>query len=260
MKNKILITINNIDDIDKLKELGITKFVFPLANFCVGIPNTFLLAEINVDGYLFINRILDNEGIDKLKEILFKLPKNIKGIIFDDLGILEIIKDLKIEKILYLSHFNTNSESINIYLDFVDTVIVATDITKKEIEYIISKAKKDISLFVFGYVGVMYSRRYLIDNYSNYHHVEKVNPITISNNDHSFKVYENEYGTIFYHNKIFNGLELLNLKAKYYFINSVFLDISDIKNVLNGNFDNLKYDNGFLEKETIYKLKGDNND
>ena len=93
MKNNILITVNKIDDIDKLKELGITKFAFPLANFCVGMPNTFLVNEIIDDGYLFINRILDNEGIDQLKEILYKLPSNIKGIIFDDLGIIEIIKD-----------------------------------------------------------------------------------------------------------------------------------------------------------------------
>ena len=35
-KDKILITINNLDDINKLNELGITKYVFPLKDFCVG--------------------------------------------------------------------------------------------------------------------------------------------------------------------------------------------------------------------------------
>ena len=260
MNNNFLITINDLKDIDKLKELGITKYAFPLKDFCVGIPNTFLISEIKEDGYLYINRILDNEGIDKLKDIIKDIPKNIKGIIFDDLGVLEIIKNLNIEKILYLSHFNTNSESINIYLDYVDTVIMSTDITRKEIEYIISKVKKDISLFVFGYVGVMYSRRLLIDNYSKFHQIERVNPITIDNTNHKFIVYENEYGTYFYHEKLFNGLSLLGLKAKYYFINSVFLTINDIENILNNNLSGFNYDIGFLETETIYKLKGDNND
>ena len=255
MKNKILITINNLDDISKLKELGITKYAFPLKDFCVGIPNTFLVSEIKEEGYLFINRILDNDGIDKLKVILSNLPHNIIGIIFDDLGILNIIKDSKIEKILYLSHFNTNSKSINIYLDYVDTVIVSTDITKKEIEHIIKSTKKEITLFVFGYVGAMYSRRLLLDNYSKFHKIEKINPLVINNTDHKFLVYENNYGTYFYHNKIFNGLELMQLNAKYYFINSVFLTILDIENILNNKLDNLNWDKGFLERKTIYKLK-----
>lgn len=256
--NKILITINSIEDINKLKALGVTKYVFPLKEFCVGIPNTFSLSEIKEDGYLFINRILDNDGIDKLRSILNKLTSNIKGIIFDDLGIYELIKNLDIEKILYLSHFNCNKESINIYLDLVDSVIPSTDITYDELEYIVNNSKKELCLFTFGYVGVMYSRRLLIDNYSKYHHLAKENPIIIDNTNHKFLVYENAYGTYFYHNNIFDGRILNNLKAKYNFINSVFLDIDTIIKVLN-NEDIQNTDDGFLNKETIYKLKGDEN-
>ena len=254
--NKILITINKLDDINKLKELGITKYVFPLTDFCVGIPNTFLVSEIPCEGYIYINRILDNDSIDKLKGILNNLPTNITGIIFDDLGIMELIKDLDIEKILYLSHFNCNSESVNIYLDLVDSVIVSTDITKDEIETIISNSKKEVVLFTFGYVPVMYSRRLLIDNYNKYHNLERENPIVIDNTNHKFKVYENNYGTMFYHNKIFNGKELLNLNAKYYFINATFLELDKIINFLSDNTDD-NCDKGFLYQETIYKLKGE---
>jgi len=253
--NKILITVNNLEDINNLKELGITKLAFPLKEFCVGIPNTFLVSEIPCEGYIYINRILDNEGIDKLRKILNNLPKNIIGIIFDDLGIMELIKDLKIEKILYLSHFNTNSKSINIFLKYVDTVIVSTDITKEEIEYIVENTNKELVLFTFGYTGVMYSRRLLLDTYSKFYNIDKENPLVIDNTGHKFLVYENEYGTYFYHNKIFNGLELMNLNAKYYFINSVFLNVLNIKNILNGKLDNLDVDKGFLYQETIYKLK-----
>lgn len=256
--NKILITINKIEDINKLKELCITKFVFPLKDFCVGIPNTFLVSSIKEDGYLFINRILDNDGIDKLRNILNNLPSNIKGIIFDDLGIYELIKNLDIEKILYLSHFNCNKESINIYLDLVDTVIPSTDITKEELEYIVKNSKKELCLFTFGYVGVMYSRRLLIDNYSKYHNIPYENKITIENTNHKFLVYENEYGTYFYYHNIFDGRSLFDLNAKYYFINSVFLSTNDIIKVINNEkIDNT--DEGFLFKETIYKLKGDEN-
>jgi len=258
--NKVLITVNNLEDINKLKELGITKFVFPLKEFCVGIPNTFLVSEIPCDGYLFVNRILDNDSIDNLREVLHNLPNNIKGIIFDDLGIMELIKNLEIEKILYLSHFNTNSKSVDIYLDLVDSVILSTDITKEEIEYIIAHSKKSITLFTFGYTGVMYSRRLLIDNYCKFYNIEKENPIVIDNTGHKFLVYENEYGTYFYAGNVFNGLELMGLDAKYYFINAVFLNIEQIENALNENLEGIDNDNGFLYTETIYKLKGGTND
>lgn len=256
--NKFLITINDIKDINQLKELGITNYVFPLKKFCVGIPNTFLVSEIPCDGYIFINRILDNKGIDELRIILNNLPNNIKGIIFDDLGIYELIKNLKLEKILYLSHFNTNSASVNLYLDLVDTVILSTDITLEEIKEIVKKAKKEVSIFTYGYVGVMYSRRLLIDNYCKYHNIIRENPIKIENTNKRFIVYENEFGTYFYHDKILNGKELLDLKCKYYFINSTFLDIDTIMNLINGEYVN-NSDKGFLYTETIYKLKGDEN-
>lgn len=255
MKNNILVTINNLSDIERFKELGITKYVFYLKDFSVGIPNTFLLSEIKDEGYIFINRILDNEGIDKLKDVLKDIPKNIKGIIFDDLGVYEIIKDLDLEKILYLSHFNTNSESIGIYLDMVSSVVVSTDITKDEIEKIVLKYPDKLTLFVYGYISVMYSRRYLIDNYSKFHNIKKENPLEIQNNNNKFIVYENDYGTVIYYDKIFNGMELLKYPCKYYFINGFNLSFEDIKDALDGLYKEEKEDKGFLYKETIYKLK-----
>ncbi len=259
--NKVLITINDINDIDKLKELGIEAFVFPLKDFCVGIPNTFSVEEIsklNINSYLLLNRILDNDSIDKFKKIINKLD-NIKGIIFDDLGLIPIIKDLNIVKILYLSHFNSNIESIKIYLDYVDSVFISTDIKESEIAYITKNIPNKLTLFVLGYIKAMYSRRLLIDNYAKFHHIKKDNPIIIDNTNHQFLVYENEYGTILYHKPIFNGLSLMQYPCKYYFINSTFLSLDDIIKLINNN-SNLDSDRAFLDKETIYKLKGDNND
>ncbi len=257
--NKILITINNLTDLDDLKELGINNYVFPLKDFCVGIPNTFLISEIPLDirhnSFLYLNRILDNEGIDN-----FKTLENIddfKGIIFDDLGIIPLIKEKKIEKILYLSHFNTNKESVKIYLEWVDSVILATDITKDEIKEIEKETNK-ISTFIFGYVMSMYSRRLLLNNYAKFHKIEKENPLLIKNGNHEFIVYENEYGTCFYHKPVFNGLSLLDLDCKYYLIVSSFLEVKDIIKELKGEVV-METSEGFLNTETIYKIKDDQN-
>ena len=260
MKNRILITLNKEEDIKNLKELGINTYVYPLEGFCVGYPNTFLISKIPNNSYILINRILDNKGIDDLKELINNNINKFKGIIFDDLGILQIIKDLKMEKILYLSHFNTNKKSINIYLKYVDSVIVSTDITKKEIEEIINYLPDKLTLFVLGYVGAMYSRRHLLDNYTKFHQIPYQNELNITNTNHDFLVMENEYGTYFYHNPVFNGLELLELHAKYFFINSTYLSVQDIKELLEGT-SKLETDTGFLYQETIFKLKGgENND
>ena len=74
--NQILITITDLGIIDDLKKLGISKYVFPLKGFCVGIPNTFYIDEINEKGYIYINRILDNDSIEKLNNFALNLEQN----------------------------------------------------------------------------------------------------------------------------------------------------------------------------------------
>lgn len=256
-QNKILITIEDISIIDDLKKLGIEHFVFPLKGFCVGIPNTFLVNEINTEGFIYLNRILDNKGIDELKKIKEDIINNsfIKGIIFDDLGILNIFKDTKLEKILYLSHFLSSSLEINEYLKYVDTVILSTDITLEELKSISANAIKKISLFTFGLVSTMYSRRLLITNYTKYHNLESTNKLIINNNNDSFILYENEYGTMVYYDKYLYDKNLWDIDALYYFYHPIFLSSKDVLSVLNENFDNIKTDTGFLYKETIYKIK-----
>lgn len=257
MKNKILITLPNKDIINDLKKLGITNFVYPLDNFCVGIPNSFSFSEIDCDGYIYINRILDNSGIDELKSIKEDIltNKHIKGVIFDDLGVLQVFKDTHLETILYMTHFMCSSKEVNEYLEFVDSVILSTDITVNEIKYIIDNAKKSISLFTFGLVSTMYSRRLLLDNYSKFYNLDKVNPLTINNTNNSFILYENNYGTVLYHDHYLYDKNLLDLNVLYYFYHPIFLSNEEILNVLSNNFDNIKTDTGFLYKETIFKLK-----
>ena len=255
MKNKILFTVTSLDLIDKIKGYGINKFVYPLTFFCVGIPKTFSIKDIKEDNaYLFINRVLDTKGINQLKETLKDLPSNIKGIIFDDLGILSIIKDKPIEKILYLSHFCTNYESINYYNEYVDSVIVSTDITEEEIDTIISKSTKKVSLFTFGLIPSFYSRRTLITSYNKHYNLDKDNIMNTNINDKKFISIENEYGTMMYHYPYFNGLNLLNKDTKYNLYFPILLSDDNILKIANNDISNIECDYGFLNNKTIYKL------
>ncbi len=139
--NKNLILVQNKSIISKIKEVDKATFLFPLEGYSVGYPVTF-------------------------KELFRNFPKNIKGIVFEDLGVIDLVKDLDITKILWQNHLNNSYLSVNGFLKYVDSVMVSTDITEEEIKLIISKADKPLTLYVFGYVPVMYSRRHLVSNFN----------------------------------------------------------------------------------------------
>lgn len=252
-----LVTVTNKDIIaDLSKEEDIT-LLYPLKSFCVGYDIEFEIDEIN--DFVLVNRILNNTEMDKLEVIL--KASHIKGIVFDDLGVLEIIKGLDIVKILYLSHIGNNSVSINYYLDYVDSVIVSSDITKEEILFILKNSLKKLVLPVFGLMPLMYSRRSLLKNYNeNYNENLSSNiEVKVESKDKYFRIYENTFGTVFYGKNYYNALELLNSdNVLYYWYNPVFLDKDSICNVvLKSDVTNVPSDAGFLYNKTTYKLKGD---
>lgn len=265
-KNNILLLVDNLSLVEKLKHKKGLTFLFPIADFCVGFAHPFKLSDIQTEGYIFLNRLFDNNDIAKLKKFLLTLPSNIKGIVFDDIGILNILisSKINIEKILFLNHFNCNIESINTYLKYVDSIVVSTDITLPEIKNILSLSFKPLVLYVFGHVNIMYSRRTLLTNYNNYFH-KKAPSLSFLEEEIShkkFKIIENDYGTVIYTESPFNGLALRGQdNVLYELINTVFLSDTEVIEILNSknNMDR-KYPYKYLsEEKTIVKIKEDKN-
>lgn len=261
-KNKIILLVQSEDLIQKLKEESNITFLFPIKGFSVGFPKTFDIEEIKENAFIFVNRIMDNQAILEFKKLLNKLPKNIKGIVFDDLGVLNVLMNTpnNLVKILYLNHLNCNYESINAYLEFVDSVVVSTDITFEEIDEILKKTIKPVVLYTFGYVNIMYSRRTLITNYNDYYKKKVANLASLEDTitSHKFKIIEDPYGTVIYTSKPFNALNLRNKdNVLYNLINTVFLTDEEVLNILNNPLDlEDLYPYKYLsEKPTIVKIK-----
>ncbi len=261
-KNKTLILVDNIEIVEKLREKQDVTFLFPVKDFTIGMPNTYNVEDLPEGAFIFLNRILDNKDIIKLREMLQELPRNIKGIVFDDIGVLNVLLDLKLSliKILFLNHLNCNYESINSYLDYVDSVVVSPDITIDEIDEALNRAKKPLVLYTFGYISIMYSRRTLLTNY-NEEFAKKVPLISIleeKSSQQKFKIVENTYGTVIYPNKPFNALMLRNREnVLYNLINALFLTTEEILEIMDSK-DNLddKYPYKYLsDKKMIVKLK-----
>lgn len=260
--SNILIYVDKLEYISDYRKAGVSAFLFGLSDYCVGY-NTYTLDDIkNVEvsnKYLLINRVLDCKAIDELKVIL-KDISGIKGIVFEDIGLVNVLKDYDVEKILFQNHFGTNKESINFWLDRVDSVFVSNEITYEEIDYICKNVKKDVVLHLYGYNQVMYSRRLLLSNWSDRFNIEKksTNVISDISSGIKFRAMENEYGTVMYSQNVFNGSRLLGLDSvKYYYVNTTMIDHDVIMDFLcNKEHSSEDEDNGFLDRETIYKLKG----
>ena len=212
MISNILIYVDDINHINDYRKAGITAFLFALDGFCVGY-NTYALEDIqkiNVSNkYIMINRVLDCQSVDTLKEIL-PLLKDIKGIVFEDLAIYNLVKslDLNIELILYQNHFATNIHSVNFWLNRVNSVFVSNELSLEEIKNILKNVNREVCLHIFGYNQIMYSRRLLLSNWSEEFNIPYKNKNILEEKatKMKFKVMENKYGTVFYSGKIFNGL------------------------------------------------------
>lgn len=259
-KTKYLVSINSVNDINEYKKVGITTFLFALKDYSIGYENTFSYDEINKikeTKYVLINQVLDNNKIDGLKKILPNLE--VDGFVFEDIGLINVFKELNItgQKILFMNHFNCNYESVNIWLDYVDSVFISNELTYDELKEIAYKSKKEIVLHVFGYNQIMYSKRKLLSNYYKYNNkeVKLKNTIKDKASDIKFNVIEDENGTVFLTNNIFDGRRLLDIEnVLFYYINTSFIPTDEvIKFINNKDVDNTN--NGFLDTKTIYKLK-----
>lgn len=261
--NKYIVSINDINDINKLLDIGITMFALALKDYSIGYEKSFNVSEINhlkVRKFVIINRLLDSFEINKLKEIVPIL--DVEGFIFEDVGLINVFNELKINKIkiLYINHFNCNYVSVNCWLNYVDSVFVSNELTLNEYKIIVTKVIKPITLNVFGYNQVMYSRRLLLSNFYSQNNLLKENNKRISDQSSNviFNLIENDYGTVGLSEHIFDGRKLLALdNVRYFYINMTNTNLEDIIKFINDeSIDNV--DDGFLNKATIYKLRGKN--
>ena len=257
--NKIIININNLNEIEEYKKIGITNFLFAVKDFSIGYKEFELkdLKNLNENVYLLINRIMDTKTTNKFKEIISELDF-VKGIFFEDLGVYQMLKDTNIPLIFNQTQFATNTLSINYWLDRVDSAVISNSLCENEIIDIINNVKKPIIFNVFAKNMAMYSRRKLLTNYNNYYKLDNKDQIIIRETlkGKKFILNETENGTVIFNDLYFNYLSILpklnENNIKFYYINNLDLQVEDIKKLLNNEY--IDFDDGFLNKKTIFKV------
>ena len=118
--------------------------------------------------YLTLNIVFHNEDIsgvyDYIKEVV---DAGIDAFIVSDLFIVKYIKDnFNVEVHLSTQASITNVESVNFLKDEgIDRVVLAREVSIKEIKDIIDKTGMDIEVFIHGAMCTFYSGRCVLSNY-----------------------------------------------------------------------------------------------
>ncbi len=290
--SKLCLMVNKLNELN----LELENYIIGLKNF-----NSLNILEINLEElkeilekyenkniFLSLNKLIHNDELDKISNILIELSKlNISGIIFDDISIFQLNNRLKLNLNLIWGniHATTNYITINEWNKLgVKSAIVSPDITLNEIIEIKNNTDSKIFMINYGMYDIFSSNRNLLSNYLNYINKDKKNKTYyIKNKDTLYPIYENDNGSHIVNGNILNAIDSINICVKnsidYLVINSYMIDnielvVNTFKEALDlASQDNLsdeklqilsnKLNNsyrGFLDKETIYKVKSDVNE
>ena len=265
--SNLVIVPSKKEDIENILKKDIKGLIIGVKNLSI------YTLELDVDEIITIadttdkeiiiamNKMIHNNDLELVRSILNNVKNsNIKKIMFYDLGIFNICKEMKIDKELILSqeHLNASKSSNEFYYNKgITNTYITSDITYKEVLEINNNTKMNIYYTVYGYLPIFYSRRYLLTNYFKYINKDMIdNTYYIFNNDLKYMIKEYNYGTTIYSPLV----NLINEKDKIEDIGNLVIDLSytDDISIIDKYINNENMDNtytGFFDKQTIYKLK-----
>lgn len=271
--NEIEKTINLVDGfIIGMKDMCVNT------NFCIDIEELDLLNKLkDKDIFISLNKNMHNKDLEVVKEILIKLNNyNIKGVLYYDIGVLNIYNklDLNYDLVWSQEHLTTNYNTINYWNSKGSQyTYISSDITEEEIIKITEKSKSKLLVTLFGYLPMFVSKRHIVKNYLEYFKINDESNINyIEKEDKTYPIIDNSIGTQVYSNNILNGIKSsLNINIDYIVLNSFQVELDKFMSVIemfrNVNKDNVEeyndkinnmftnVDNGFLNTKTIYRVK-----
>ena len=285
--NKICLMPKNISELN----LDVDSFIIGYKNF--NSLNTLeldineikeILKNTNKEIYISLNKVIHDTEIEELESILKKLNSiEISGILFDDLSILQIVKENNFSMKLIWSniHQTTNYNTINSYYNYnISGAVTSPEITLNEIIEIKNNTKSKLFVPLYGMFEIFSSNRFLLSSYFTYINEKKENNTYFINNKILYKnypIYEDRNGTHIINSNIMNGLDeyvnILENDIDYIIINSYMIDnIKEVidsfnkvrKMYIDNNIDyekikdmstKLGSEKEFLNKMTIYKIK-----
>lgn len=253
------VIISSIKEAKEIKDLT-DAFLVPLKDLSINYASAFTIDEIkevqklNKEVFVIINKNIENKELDKLEKVLKEIDKlNLQGIIFYDIAIVELKKELNLKTDLVWNqeHLSTNYSSVNYWYEKgAKYAYLSSEITKNEIEEIRKNTKAKLMINAYGYIPMFTSKRHLVDNYIDTFNIKEKGS-TIYKEEKHYNIKDEKNGTTVYTDYILNIKE--DIDVDYYIYNSNMIDEKEFKKVLINNEE--PEETGFLYKETIYKVK-----
>ena len=284
---KLLVSLNNkkVDDYLNYTNsfiLGLKDFSINYLEFDLNEIKELLNNYKDIELFISLNGNYFNKDLKDLEKNIIELSKlPIKGIMFYDLAVLEIVKrnNLNVNLCWHQEHMVNNYNTCNYYLDKgCNYAYLTSDITTDEIMEISEKSKINLISFFYGHPMISFSKRSLITNYFLFNKKKKEKDVyTITSKDSDgYLILENNHGTEILTEKVLNGImPFSKLKDKLSYgvldeqftdhdtfikILSVFCDL--LNNKINSDEANDKVydlcgskDTMFFDIKTIYKVK-----
>lgn len=268
---KLLVSLNNKKIEDYLNYtnsfiLGLKDFSINYLEFDINEIKELVNKYPDIEIFVSLNCNFFNKDLEELEKKIIELSKiNIKGILFYDLAVLEIVKrnNLKVPLCWHQEHMVNNYNTCNYYYEKgCNYAYLTSDITTDEMIEISNKSKINLITFFYGHPLISFSKRELITNYFLFNNKKKEkNVYTITNKDSDgYYILENSHGTEILTGNILNGIipfSKLKDNVSYGVLDEQFTDHDVFIKVL-GVFKDL-LDNKIQSEEAnnkVYELTG----
>lgn len=287
---KYIVIPDCIEDLSIYKKHNIDTFIVGLKDYSINYPSLGIeeIKELSKDHNLFVavNKNIFNSELDDLLSKLKELSElNILGVLYYDLGVLNLVIDNKInlDLVWHQTHMVTNYNTCNYYYDKgVKYAYLANEITLDEIIEIKEKSNIKLLVNVFGYPIASHSRRKLLTNYFKSIGKEKEDrTYTLTERTGKLLIKETEDGASILSAYITNGTKplfsliensidylvldtqgidkekCLKVIDKYNYIKNNIDNISELEkeSIINEMNDMIGESTNFFYKKTIYKVK-----
>ena len=176
--SRILTIPSSLNEMEKTIDL-VDGFIIGIkdmcvnTNFCIDIEKLDLLDKLkDKDIFISLNKNMHNKDLEVVREVLIKLNNyNIKGVLYYDIGVLNIYNklDLNYDLVWSQEHLTTNYNTINYWNSKGSKyAYISSDITEEEIIKITEKSKSKLLVTLFGYLPMFVSKRHIVKNYLEY--------------------------------------------------------------------------------------------
>ena len=266
---KLIVSVNSKKHLNTLVKKNIDGVILSIDKLSVNDSfyiDVDMLDEIDFNGkevFISLNKLMHNSDLDYLRSVMTKLKDKDVRIMFYDMAVYMIARELDITSKLVImqDHLNASVLSNKFYLDKgIKASYITSDITKDELLEIKDKSGMEIFFLGYGYAPIFYSRRYLVTNYLKYIKEDNGNKYEIVSDTGSvYPINEEEYGTTIYTEKPINLLNYIDeLDIDYLVLKSNMIKDSEFNKMVDRFINKDKIDEeyiGFFNEKTIYRVK-----